>query len=111
MPCRPQLHAAIGAAVEAMGPEQLLSILPLNLDGPDLSKANLWLLPILQKHMVGAHLRWFGEQILPLVGILSQRAAKATAEGRPIAARNAEAFAVQVPREPACAIIDINVGS
>eukprot|EP00850_Spirogloea_muscicola_P013416 SM000091S24574 [mRNA] locus=s91:123792:137528:+ [translate_table: standard] len=90
MRCRKQLHLAIGAAVAAMGPDKLLSILPLDMDGPDLSKSRAWLLPILKQHCIGARLQAFATVLVPIATRLRARSAECTKEGRPIAAKNAE---------------------
>eukprot|EP00850_Spirogloea_muscicola_P022198 SM000282S10601 [mRNA] locus=s282:83628:97088:+ [translate_table: standard] len=90
MRCRKQLHLAIGAAVAAMGPDNLLSILPLDMDGPDLSKSRAWLLPILKQHCIGARLQAFATVLVPIATRLRARSVECTKEGRPIAAKNAE---------------------
>jgi hypothetical protein len=71
-----QLHKAVGAAVAAMGPDQLLVLLPLELDGADLLKSRVWLLPILKQHTVGARLQFFSSTLLPLAARLRERARK-----------------------------------
>lgn len=70
-----QLHECMGTALGAMGPENFLSLLPLNLDVPDLSESNLWLFPILKQYTVGAHLNFFTKSILPMVRVMKQKAA------------------------------------
>eukprot|EP00850_Spirogloea_muscicola_P009487 SM000053S17444 [mRNA] locus=s53:449406:462681:+ [translate_table: standard] len=90
MRCRKQLHLAIGAAVAAMGPDKLLSILPLDMDGPDLSESRAWLLPILKQHCIGASLQAFATILVPIATRLRARSVECTKEGRPIAAKNAE---------------------
>ena len=59
-----------------MGPETFLGILPLNLEANDLSDVNIWLFPILKQHIVGAHLSFFTETLLGLVGEMKQRSRK-----------------------------------
>ncbi|CAM6087178.1 unnamed protein product [Calypogeia fissa] len=89
--CRKQLHKTLGAALGAMGPDQFLALLPLDMDKSDLGSSRIWLLPILKQHMVGARLGFFADHLLPLANQLRKRAGKLTADGKPIAARNAEA--------------------
>jgi hypothetical protein len=62
--------------VAAMGPDQLLVLLPLELDGADLLKSRVWLLPILKQHTVGARLQFFSSTLLPLAARLRERARK-----------------------------------
>ncbi|RWW12706.1 hypothetical protein GW17_00023619 [Ensete ventricosum] len=69
---RKQLHECVGSAVSTMGPENFLSILPLNLDA-DVTDANVWLLPILKQHVAGARLSFFAEHILVLAKEIKQK--------------------------------------
>lgn len=71
-----QLHKTLGAAVAAMGPDQLLSLLPLEMDGPNLTDSRVWLLPILKQHVVGARIQFFAESLMPLATHLRERARK-----------------------------------
>ncbi|KAK2452302.1 RRP12 protein [Trifolium repens] len=72
-PFRKQLHACLGSAVVAMGPETLLSLMPLNLEAEDLSVSNRWLIPILKQYIVGARLKYFTEEILPMIERLQKQ--------------------------------------
>jgi hypothetical protein len=71
-----QLHKTLGAALAAMGPDQFLTLLPLDMDNADLSASRIWLLPILKQHMVGARLGFFADHLLPLANRLRKRAGK-----------------------------------
>lgn len=90
MACRKQLHATLGSAVAAMGPDKLLAMLPLEMDGANLTESRVWLLPILKQHMVGARLQFYQETLVPLATRLRERARKCAAAGKPVAAKNAE---------------------
>ncbi|XP_006843867.2 RRP12-like protein [Amborella trichopoda] len=92
MAFRKQLQKCVGSAIAAMGPQNFLSHLPLNLDVEDLSLANVWLIPILKQHIVGARLSFFTSHILGLVTSLKQRAKVFENEGRIVASRTAEAL-------------------
>lgn len=70
---RKELHECVGTALGAMGPENFLSLLPLNLGDPDLSESNLWLFPILKQYIVGAHLNFFTNSILPMAVEMKQK--------------------------------------
>jgi ribosomal RNA-processing protein 12 len=69
-----QLHACLGSAVVAMGPETLLSLMPLNLEAEDLSVSNRLLIPILKQYIVGARLKYFTEEILPMIERVREKA-------------------------------------
>lgn len=71
-----QLHVCFGSAVVAMGPETLLSLIPLNVEAEDLSEANIWLFPILKQYIVGAHLNYFTKVILPMIERVKEKAHK-----------------------------------
>lgn len=70
-----QLHECVGTALGAMGPENFLSLLPLNLGVPDLSESNLWLFPILKQYIVGARLNFFTNSILPMAEEMKRKSA------------------------------------
>ena len=61
-----QLQECIGTAVTALGPEKMLTMLPISLGAENLTCPNIWLVPILNKYVVGASLRCFMEHIIPL---------------------------------------------
>ncbi|KAK4355750.1 hypothetical protein RND71_024721 [Anisodus tanguticus] len=86
-PYRRQLHKCVGSAVGAMGPESFLSLLPLKLDEQDLSESNIWLFPILKQNVVGAHLSFFTNSILSMIGAMKQRSAMFEHEGKIYSAR------------------------
>ncbi|KAL3830065.1 hypothetical protein ACJIZ3_018867 [Penstemon smallii] len=83
---RKQLHECVGAAIGSMGPENFLSLLHLNLEAPDESEANIWLFPILKKYTVGAHLKFFTDSILPMIGDMKRKYAMLEQEGKLYAA-------------------------
>lgn len=65
----PQLknvQECIGAAVIAMGPDKIISLIPIAFDEDRLTCSNTWLLPILEKYIYGASLQQFLEYIVPL---------------------------------------------
>ncbi|XWS70113.1 hypothetical protein CRYUN_Cryun03dG0021300 [Craigia yunnanensis] len=95
-PYRKQLHECVGSALGAMGPETFLGILPLNLEANDLSDVNVWLFPILKQHIVGAHLCFFSETLLGLVGEMKQRSRKLELEGKIFSSRSADALVYSV---------------
>ena len=64
--CHLQVQECIGAAVVAMGPYIVLSLVPIAFDEDWLTCSNSWLLPILDKYTYGAPLQLFLEHIVPL---------------------------------------------
>ncbi|XVF88941.1 hypothetical protein PTKIN_Ptkin19aG0091600 [Pterospermum kingtungense] len=95
-PYRKQLHECVGSALGAMGPETFLGILPLNLEVNDLSDVNVWLFPILKQYIVGAHLSFFSETLLGVVGEMKQRSCKLELEGKIYSSRSADALVYSV---------------
>lgn len=92
-PFRKQLQVCIGSAVVAMGPETLLSLIPLNVEAEDLSEANIWLFPILKQYIVGAHLKYFMKVILPMIKRVKEKAHKLEKQGMMVSSRNADNLA------------------
>lgn len=61
-----QLRNCIGSAVIAMGPERILTLVPISINAHDFSCVNIWLVPILRSYVVGASLKYYLEHIVPL---------------------------------------------
>ncbi|XP_061361599.1 uncharacterized protein LOC133305400 [Gastrolobium bilobum] len=91
-PFKKQLHECFGSALNAMGPETLLSLIPLNLEAEDLSDANIWLFPILKQYIVGASLTYFTEEILTMIERLREKARRLEKQGLMVSSRNADAL-------------------
>ncbi|XP_065849103.1 uncharacterized protein [Euphorbia lathyris] len=89
---RKQLNECLGSALGAMGPETFLGVVPLNLEADDLSEVNVWLFPILKQYTVGAHLSFFTETVLGMVGLMRQKSRKFELEGRTVSARSVDAL-------------------
>ncbi|CCF56475.1 hypothetical protein KAFR_0B01760 [Kazachstania africana CBS 2517] len=73
---RGEVETVIGAAIEFMGPEIVLQVLPLNLDnfGNDTSRpGRAWLLPILRDHIKHAKLATFIGQFIPLIKLYESK--------------------------------------
>lgn len=49
-----------------MGPERILTLLPISLNADDFTCSNVWLVPILKNHVIGASLGYYMEHIVPL---------------------------------------------
>lgn len=64
----------LGAAVEAMGPDNVVSLLPLNLAKPRAGQiGRAWLLPILRDHIHNTRLSHFKNEFVPLSEIMFQK--------------------------------------
>ena len=64
----------IGKAIRAMGPESVLTILPLNLSKPKAGQpGRAWLLPLLRDYVSNTNLRHFKSEFVPLSEIMFQR--------------------------------------
>lgn len=69
-----QADAVLGKAVEAMGPEAVLKILPLNLAKPRADQpGRAWLLPILRDHVMNTNLAHFKSEFVPLSEAIFQK--------------------------------------
>ena len=58
-----QFDACLGSAIAAMGPNNVLEILQIL----SICDENAWILPILEKHIIGASLQFFLRDILGMV--------------------------------------------
>ena len=56
----------IGSAIVAMGLERILTLIPISVHAENFTCSNVWLVPILKKHVVGASLGYYMEYIVPL---------------------------------------------
>ena len=69
-----EADGVLGKAVEAMGPEAVLRLLPLNLSRPVAGQpGRAWLLPILRAHVQNTSLAHFRSELVPLSEIMFQR--------------------------------------
>ncbi|CAH8360111.1 unnamed protein product [Eruca vesicaria subsp. sativa] len=86
------VQQCIGAAVVAMGPVKLLTLFPISLDAESHSCTNAWLIPILRRHIVGASLEYYVDNIVPLAKslMLASKEAKKSGQGKKLKARGHE---------------------
>ncbi len=69
-----EADAVLGKAIEVMGPEAILSILPLNLLKPQPGQpGRAWLLPILRDHVTNTYLTHFRLEFVPLSEAMFQK--------------------------------------
>uniref|UniRef100_A0A6M2EYR9 Uncharacterized protein n=1 Tax=Populus davidiana TaxID=266767 RepID=A0A6M2EYR9_9ROSI len=70
------LQNCMGSAVVAIGPEKMLMLLPISIDPENFTCSNIWLVPILKDHVVGASLGYYMEHIVPLAKSFKQAGQK-----------------------------------
>jgi ribosomal RNA-processing protein 12 len=87
------LERAIGAAISAMGPKHLLSILPLNINSQADGNVRGWMLELLKDYTINTNLQFFIDDIIPLVQHFQTRANK---EGNSEFGRNLNALVDQL---------------
>ncbi|KAM9809126.1 LOW QUALITY PROTEIN: RRP12-like protein [Syngnathus typhle] len=70
-----ELDLAVGGAVQSMGPETVLRVVPLNITGydDDLEFPRSWLVPVIRDHVKNTRLGFFTSYFLPLASTLKQR--------------------------------------
>ncbi|PKU65028.1 hypothetical protein MA16_Dca004643 [Dendrobium catenatum] len=74
------LEQCLGAAVIAVGPEKLLSLVPIAIDMDKSTFSNSWIIPILKKYVVGASLQYFMDSIAPLAKYIQESCKKVKKE-------------------------------
>ncbi|KAM0891964.1 hypothetical protein ACQ4PT_026063 [Festuca glaucescens] len=85
---RKQLNACIGSAVAAMGPKNVLDILHIQ----SICDENEWILPILERHIVGASLQFFLRDILGIVRAVEKSIPKLLKDDKLFSAKRAEGY-------------------
>lgn len=70
------LQNCMGSAVVAIGPEKMLMLVPISIDPDNFTCSNIWLVPILKDHVVGASLGYYMEHIVPLAKSFKQAGQK-----------------------------------
>lgn len=69
-----EADVVLGHAIEAMGPDSVLQVLPLNLAKPKAGQpGRAWLLPILRDHVQNTNLTHFRSEFVPLSETMIQR--------------------------------------
>jgi ribosomal RNA-processing protein 12 len=86
-----QLEEALGTAIAAMGPEVVLTYVPLDLDsGGDVYPPEFptsWLLPVLRDHISHSRLAFFRDHLLPIATTLRNTGERYQVEGKKMAAK------------------------
>lgn len=69
-----EADAVLSAAIHAMGPDNVLSILPLNLTKPVAGQTGrAWMLPLIRDSASNTHLAHFRSELVPLSEVMFQR--------------------------------------
>ncbi|CCE62724.1 hypothetical protein TPHA_0D00810 [Tetrapisispora phaffii CBS 4417] len=81
MEYRNEVEKVIGSAISGMGPDIVLSYLPLNLENPtDEQPGRAWLLPILRDYTKNTRLLTFINEILPLIEVFEDKCKQLNSE-------------------------------
>ncbi|KAL6635240.1 hypothetical protein ACP70R_027911 [Stipagrostis hirtigluma subsp. patula] len=82
------LNACLGSAVAAMGPKNVLEVLQIQ----SICDENEWILPILEKHIVGASLQFFLKDVLGIVRAVEKSIPKLLKGDKLFSAKRAEGY-------------------
>lgn len=85
---RKQLNACLGSAVAAMGPKNVLDILHIQ----SICDENEWILPIFERHIIGASLQFFLRDILGIVRAVEKTIPKLLKDDKLFSAKRAEGY-------------------
>ncbi|CAB1343367.1 unnamed protein product [Coregonus sp. 'balchen'] len=93
-----ELDLAVGGAVESMGPEVLLTAVPLNITGleDNLEFPRSWLIPVIRDHVKNTHLAYYTAYLLPLAATLRQRAEDLEKAGQKLEAKVYKTLQLQI---------------
>ncbi|CAG6017279.1 unnamed protein product [Menidia menidia] len=93
-----ELDLALGGAVESMGPEIVLTAVPLNITGhdDDLEFPRSWLIPVIRDHVKNTNLGFFTSYFLPLASTLKQRAEELEKDEKKLEAKVYQTLQLQI---------------
>uniref|UniRef100_A0A674BU55 Ribosomal RNA processing 12 homolog n=1 Tax=Salmo trutta TaxID=8032 RepID=A0A674BU55_SALTR len=93
-----ELDLAVGGAVESMGPEVLLTAVPLNITGleDNLEFPRSWLIPVIRDHVKNTQLAYYTSYLLPLAATLRQRAEELEKAGQKLEAKVYKTLQLQI---------------
>ncbi|KAM9847722.1 RRP12-like protein [Aulostomus maculatus] len=93
-----ELDLAVGGAVESIGPEVVLSAVPLKITGydDDLEFPRSWLVPVIRDHVKNTQLGFFNSYFLPLASTLKQRAEELEQSGQKLEAKVYQTLQLQI---------------
>lgn len=73
-PYNKEAEDVIAAAISQIGPQAVLSVLPLNLTGNAKGPGRAWMLPLLRDNVRAADLGYFVKEIMPVVPFFQEKA-------------------------------------
>ncbi|XP_022540520.2 RRP12-like protein [Astyanax mexicanus] len=93
-----ELDLAMGAAVESMGPQVVLSAVPLQITGidDDMEFPRSWLIPVIRDHVKNTQLSYFTSYFLPLASTLKQKAEELEKSGQKLCAKVYQTLQLQI---------------
>ncbi|KAJ8014068.1 hypothetical protein DPEC_G00036410 [Dallia pectoralis] len=93
-----ELDLAVGGAVESMGPEVVLTAVPLNITGQedDMDFPRSWLIPVIRDHVKNTNLSYFTSYFLPLAVTLRERAEDLERAGQKLEAKVYKTVQLQI---------------
>ncbi|XP_053477234.1 RRP12-like protein [Ictalurus furcatus] len=93
-----ELDLAVGGAVESMGPQVVLSAIPLLITGTDddLEFPRSWLIPVIRDNVKNTQLAYFASYFLPLSSMLQQRADQLEKAGQKLLAKVHQTLQLQI---------------
>ncbi|KAM6916699.1 RRP12-like protein [Xenentodon cancila] len=93
-----ELDLAVGGAVESMGPEVVLTAVPLNISGfdDDLEFPRSWLIPVIRDNVKNTQLGFFTSYFLPLAATLKERAEELGQAGKKLEAKVYQTLQLQL---------------
>ncbi|XP_077437828.1 RRP12-like protein [Vanacampus margaritifer] len=93
-----ELDLAVGGAVQSMGPDVVLGVVPLNITGydDDLEFPRSWLVPVIRDHVKNSHLGFFTSYFLPLASTLKQRSEELEEAGQKLVAKVYQILQLQI---------------
>eukprot|EP01133_Synstelium_polycarpum_P004379 gene4379-5123_t len=96
---RQLVHQVLAAALVAMGPRNLLAVLPLNLDAPPNGRERInrgWLLQIMRDNVKCTEIAFFIEYFLPMTKTILTKAGESLSDGKTIEAKNLGILHMQI---------------
>ncbi|KAJ8361402.1 hypothetical protein SKAU_G00179270 [Synaphobranchus kaupii] len=93
-----ELDLAFGGAVETMGPEAVLSAVPLQITGTqdNMEFPRSWLIPVIRDHVKNTQLSYFSSYFLPLAITLRQKAEELEKAGQKLEAKVYQTLQLQI---------------
>eukprot|EP00798_Chlamydomonas_sp_ICE-L_P031076 gene31076-6203_t len=93
-------EAAMGAALRSLGPAAVMAVLPMQLketvEGVPDAEARTWMLPLLRRHIRGAPLAYWSNELQPMARVLAAKAEQASRAHQTQMAQNCHMLELQI---------------